>query len=57
MILAYISCQSSIRIAHAASFEVASIKPAAVSKTTCEGSGRARIEYTPDSLTMRSSWG
>jgi uncharacterized protein (TIGR03435 family) len=41
-------------LAHAASFEVASIKPAAVSKTGGEGSGRARIEYTPDSLTMRN---
>lgn len=41
-------------LAHAASFEVASIKPAAASKTVREGSGRARIEYTPDSLTMRN---
>lgn len=41
-------------VAHAASFEVASIKPAAISKTVREGSGRARIEYTPDSLTMRN---
>jgi uncharacterized protein (TIGR03435 family) len=41
-------------LAHAASFEVASIKPAAVSKTVREGSNRARIEYSPDSLTMRN---
>lgn len=39
---------------HAASFEVASIKPAALSKTVREGSGRTRIEYSPDSLTMRN---
>jgi uncharacterized protein (TIGR03435 family) len=41
-------------VAHAASFEVASVKPAAVSKTVREGSARARIEYSPDSLTMRN---
>lgn len=40
-------------LAHAASFEVASVKPAAVSRTG-EGSGRGRIEYSPDSLTMRN---
>jgi uncharacterized protein (TIGR03435 family) len=41
-------------LAHAASFEVASIKPAAVSRTVHEGGNRARIEYSPDSLTMRN---
>jgi len=41
-------------LAHAASFEVASIKPAASSRQGGEGSNRARIEYTPDSLTMRN---
>jgi uncharacterized protein (TIGR03435 family) len=41
-------------LAHAASFEVASIKPTAISNTNREGSNRARIEYSPDSLTMRN---
>lgn len=38
-------------IAHAQSFEVASIKPTIV--TTVEG-GRWRIEYSPDSVTMQN---
>jgi uncharacterized protein (TIGR03435 family) len=41
-------------LAHAASFEVASIKPTPVSTTNREGGNRARIEYSPDSLTMRN---
>lgn len=36
------------------SFEVASIKPSMASKIGGEGSGRSRIEYAPDSLTMRN---
>src|SRR5271166_1788103 len=36
-------------LAYGATFEVASI-----SKTGGEGSGRGRIEYSPDSLTMRN---
>jgi uncharacterized protein (TIGR03435 family) len=43
-----------VAIVNAQSFEVASIKPAAMWKTGGEGSGRSRIEYSRDSLTMRN---
>jgi uncharacterized protein (TIGR03435 family) len=39
-------------VVHAQSFEVASIKPSVV--RAMEGSGRSKIEHTPDSLTMRN---
>jgi uncharacterized protein (TIGR03435 family) len=41
-------------VSQAASFEVASIKPAAASRGPREGGNRARIEYSADSLTMRN---
>jgi uncharacterized protein (TIGR03435 family) len=42
-------------VAHAAdSFEVASIRPAAIAQAGLEGGKRSKIEYTPTSLTMRN---
>lgn len=43
---------ATVVMAHAQSFEVASIKPSVV--RAMEGAGRSRIEHTADSLTMRN---
>jgi len=40
--------------AQSPAFEVASIKPSALSMKGGEGSGRSRIEHSPDSVTMRN---
>src|SRR5579862_7094714 len=39
---------------HAATFEVASIRPNSASKAGGEGSYRSKIEFAADSLTMRN---
>lgn len=39
-------------VSHAAAFDVASVKPAAIWKPGGEGSKRSRIEYSPNSLSM-----
>src|ERR1700722_6693495 len=44
----------SLAASHAATFEVASIRPNSASKTGGEGSYRSKIEFAADSLTMRN---
>jgi uncharacterized protein (TIGR03435 family) len=43
-----------VGVARADSFDVASIRPAAIAKSGLEGGNRSRIEYTPTSVTMRN---